>query len=346
MSEHLPGLVLVQIHHNDAYETAWGNGRAVFYNVPLNPTAWFEGAEERVDYPVEPSYEDTYEAQASTPTDVTIDLSVAQISGPTYEVTASICIEAEGTAKDIRVQIVQVLDYWPPTESYHRNGLKQAAASEDLSLTPGQCEDVVRTFTFDADSLANLQDVKIVAWAQATDSAGPAQVYQAAQVFLIPPDCNSNSRHDWCDVSCEGFCAEVPGCGTYEDCNGNYVPDECEPDEDCNANLVQDVCDIAGGTSEDCNANQVPDDCDLAAGTSWDGNGDGVPDECEPPGDLDGDLDVDLNDFATFAMCFMGAAVTEAPSGCSPASFAASDLDTDGDVDLNDFSTFAGQCCD
>lgn len=334
-------IVPVQIHKDDAYGTAWGDARAVFYNLPYMPTAWFDGVEERISYPTDPSYEATFAARALVPTDVTIDLSLVQISGPTYEVTASVCIEPGGAAKDMRIHIVQVLDYWPPEFFYSRNGLKQAAPSEDLSLTPSQCQDVVRTMTFDAESWANQQDVKIVAWAQAPDATGPAEVHQSAQLFLIPPDCNGNGRHDWCDTSCEGFCADVSGCGTQEDCNQNYVPDECEPDDDCNSNLVQDICDIAGATSEDCNANQAPDECDISGGTSWDGNGNGVPDECEPPGDLDGDLDVDLNDFATFAVCFSGAAVTTPPPGCSPASFTGADLDGDGDVDLSDFSTFS-----
>jgi hypothetical protein len=62
-----------------------------------------------------------------------------------------------------------------------------------------------------------------------------------------------------------------------------------------------------------------------------------------PPtlGDFDLDGDVDLNDFATFALCFAGAAVTVEPPGCGPEDFDATDLDGDGDVDLGDFSTFA-----
>jgi hypothetical protein len=341
MNEHLPRLVLVQIHKDDGYGTPWGDARAAFYDLPYIPTAWFDGVEERISYPTEPSYDETYADRASVATDVTIDLSLAQVSGPTYEMTASVCIEPGGAAKNLRVHVVQVLDYWPAAYWYSRNGFKQSVANADLSLTPGQCQDIFRTFTFDADSWANQENVKIVAWAQAPASTGPAEVYQAAQIFLIPPDCNSNGRHDWCDTSCEGFCADVPGCGSQEDCNQNYVPDECEPDEDCNGNLVQDICDLAGGTSDDCNANQVPDECDISGGASLDGNGNGVPDECEPPGDLDGDRDVDLNDFATFAVCFSGSGVTEVPPQCSRASFAGSDLDGDGDVDLSDFATFS-----
>ncbi|UCG17315.1 MAG: hypothetical protein JSV19_04635, partial [Phycisphaerales bacterium] len=70
------------------------------------------------------------------------------------------------------------------------------------------------------------------------------------------------------------------------DCNGNGVPDECDPD--CNGNGVPDDCDIAGGTSPDCQPNEVPDECDIDP-TDPDGNGqvsedcqpDGIPDECQ-----------------------------------------------------------------
>lgn len=66
-----------------------------------------------------------------------------------------------------------------------------------------------------------------------------------------------------------------------------------------------------------------------------------VPPGPEIAGDIDGDGDVDLQDFASFSVCF-GADVEMPPEGCSPADAAASDLDGDGIVDLVDFATFAG----
>ena len=47
------------------------------------------------------------------------------------------------------------------------------------------------------------------------------------------------------------------------DCNGNRVPDECEPD--CNGNGITDACDVRKGTSIDCDGNGIPDECD----TGW-----------------------------------------------------------------------------
>ncbi len=59
------------------------------------------------------------------------------------------------------------------------------------------------------------------------------------------------------------------------------------------------------------------------------------------PGNFNLDCDVDLDDFATFAVCFGGALVTTPPAGCSSANFALADFNGDGYVDLNDFATFA-----
>ncbi len=57
-------------------------------------------------------------------------------------------------------------------------------------------------------------------------------------------------------------------------------------------------------------------------------------------GDVDGDFDVDLTDFNTFATCYSGSS-TIPPDGCPPDWFEACDLDNDGDVDLADFTTFS-----
>lgn len=56
-------------------------------------------------------------------------------------------------------------------------------------------------------------------------------------------------------------------------------------------------------------------------------------------GDINADGDVDLSDFATFALCF--GLAEPAPGTCDNAAFSYSDMNSDGRVDLNDFATFA-----
>jgi hypothetical protein len=58
------------------------------------------------------------------------------------------------------------------------------------------------------------------------------------------------------------------------------------------------------------------------------------------PGDVDGDGDVDLVDFSTFAVCF-GCRAGELSLGCPPERLQRCDLDSSGWVNLVDFSTFA-----
>ncbi len=115
-----------------------------------------------------------------------------------------------------------------------------------------------------------------LAWA-ATFSGGQDVYY-----LRIPADCNNNGVLDPDDVTN----------GTSEDCNGNGIPDECEPD--CNENGVADACDTMNGTSQDCTGNQIPDECepdcngnavadscDILSGFSIDCTANGIPDECE-----------------------------------------------------------------
>jgi len=58
----------------------------------------------------------------------------------------------------------------------------------------------------------------------------------------------------------------------------------CEGISDCNNNGVDDFQDIQNQTSEDCNGSFVPDECELVGN---DQNGNLIPDECEPVMSLD-----------------------------------------------------------
>ena len=92
-------------------------------------------------------------------------------------------------------------------------------------------------------------------------------------------DCNDNGVADASDVDP----SDPDGNGEVsEDCNTDFIPDECEVpvtsgglctvdcDPDCNANGVPDACDVDptdpdgnGEVSADNNANDIPDECEA-----------------------------------------------------------------------------------
>ncbi|MFH0980366.1 MAG: thrombospondin type 3 repeat-containing protein [Planctomycetota bacterium] len=112
-------------------------------------------------------------------------------------------------------------------------------------------------------------------------------------------DCNSNGIGDDQDIAN----------GTSEDCNGNAIPDEC---------------DIAEGTSADCDGNGVPDECEA------DFDGDGLIDACDPDIDNDGVLnDADVCDYTPTSLPVQYVEPDGSVKG---------DLDGDCDVDLADYA--------
>ncbi|UCE61311.1 MAG: hypothetical protein JSU63_06100, partial [Phycisphaerales bacterium] len=81
-------------------------------------------------------------------------------------------------------------------------------------------------------------------------------------------DCNGSGYADLCDIRCcdAGCTAGPENCVVTE----NWCPlGSCNTSEDCNSNYVPDECDLANGTSEDCNRNAIPDECENMF--HWDG---------------------------------------------------------------------------
>jgi hypothetical protein len=375
---------LVQYHIWDSYETVWGYSRAAsFYNIPGTPTAWFDGTlpcegvpdlyNDQIMYNL---YLSEYNACRAAPTDVTISVTGVQQVGQTFTIRARVCVEAGGTPKTVRLYMAQVLDHWPTTFAYLRNGFKQAASTEDVVLTDGACELVTRSFTFDATSWANQSNIKLIVWAQKPQAnsteANPASTYQAAVLsWPFSPDCNTNgvpdaadlasgASHDCnangipdeCDLAAttsqdcntNGFPDECDiASATSQDCNNNDIPDECDlaaaTSQDCNSNSIPDECDLAAATSQDCNANSVPDECDIALESSPDANANGIPDECETVrGDLNCDGSVGFLDINPFVLALTDPAAWHlAYPTCLLAN---GDTNADGSIGFGDINPF------
>ncbi len=212
----------VQIHL-DGYAISWGYTRADFYDIMYTPTSWCDGLSSHVGSGT--ALQTLYNNRVGVPTDVTIQLSGDPAGGTSFEITAEVCLEAGGVAKTARVHIVHVLDNWPVPPSYSRNGLMQAPSSADVSLSPGECQEVVRTFTFGSESWSHQEDIKIIAWAQDKLDPGPAEVYQAANMgWPFPPSGMPGDLDDDEDVDLDDYYAFVD-CFTGP--GGGPVAPEC-----------------------------------------------------------------------------------------------------------------------
>ena len=126
------------------------------------------------------------EAQRAIPTDITIDLSNEGSGLPDFTTTATVCMEAGGVARDVRVFIGYTIDDYPFNSQYrYRATLWDVGAEEDIiGLAPDECVDVVRDFTLSGHGLNNRDTVISVAWAQ-MPANGFGEAYQAAKLSLV-----------------------------------------------------------------------------------------------------------------------------------------------------------------
>jgi len=182
MDSYGDSLALLGMHLGGAHGVPWSTSRVSYYPFFAGtPTYLIDGTiDSWSGNPPWNSWDPDTAARLGIPTDVTIGLSAAAgVTPEEWHITANVCIEAGGTGKSMRIYIAQVLDNFPVGSTIDRNALQQVASTEDIVLASGACTDVVRTFTLNATSMAQVDDVVIIAWAQNDLSVGPAEVFQA-----------------------------------------------------------------------------------------------------------------------------------------------------------------------
>jgi hypothetical protein len=178
-------LAVLGLHFGDAAEVPWNVDRMNYYSNFIGfPTYMIDGElDSWAGNPPWSAWDPDTVARLAVPTDVTIELSAAPGGMPeVWDITATVCIEPGGTGKSMRIHLVEVLDNYPAGHYFDRNCTRQAAATEDIVLAAGACQEVTRTFTFDATSMAQFDDISIIGWAQDDLALGPAEVFQAAQM--------------------------------------------------------------------------------------------------------------------------------------------------------------------
>ena len=122
-----------------------------------------------------------------------------------------------------------------------------------------------------------------------------------------------------------------------KDTDSDGSGDVCDDDRDGDgfANSADNCPDKANPTQADSDRDGVGDACDACPSTLQglrvDSSGCPIP----VPGDLDGDNDVDLDDFGRFQACMSGAGSAQAAPACTGAH-----MDSDSDVDATDLALF------
>lgn len=344
----------VQMHVNDPTATPWGDARYAFYGGTATPWVAFDGVDIVAGAVDDPDQQYTiyrtnhFLPRRAQPTDVALELAAEDLGGFRYRVTATVALEPGAPARTLRLEVVQVLDHWPTGNVGYRNAFKQAAPAVDLELATGGSDGASVELQLDADSQAQLADVKLIAWVQAPHDAAPADVAQAAMLrwplISLPGDGDADGVPDGDDVCPDRYDpAQADGDGDgvgdlCDNCPATPNPDQADGDEDA----FGDACDTCPGLHHH---NQ----------TDLDGDGRGDPcDACpEVPaaagvdafgrllGTIDDDCDVDRFDVVLFDGCVTGPGGGASQGDCPAQRRARADLDADGDVDLDDFATLS-----
>jgi hypothetical protein len=232
----------VQYHVDDNYDTSWGNSRASFYHVSGIPDTYFDGTGRVSGGQGYSVMYNRFQSELDDPTDITLQVSGEHVSGNTYKFTANVGMQANGTARTVRVYMVQVLDEYPgpaqgEPKTYYRNCFMQAMSPVTISLSPGEVVDLERQFTLSLGNGGSIYETQIIAWVQTPASTGPAEIYQTATTYypFTPPtppgDWDADGDIDLLDYAEMPDCLSGPGeyatrvCGEVFDVDGDYHVD-------------------------------------------------------------------------------------------------------------------------
>lgn len=187
-----PNMAYVQIHTEDIYESPWGYARRCFYGYCdpsyAFPTVYYDGIQKLLGTQSKATYEAALHNRETVPTDVTIDIWASENGSQIFDVYARVGIEPGGTAKNMRVHIIQVLDNYPLGGTDYRNCWMQANVAQDISLAPGQSQDVHVVFPLTGPNWTYKEKTRIIAWAQTVKATWPAEIFQANMTNWPFPD--------------------------------------------------------------------------------------------------------------------------------------------------------------
>lgn len=226
----------IQIHVGDAYVSDWSAQRANFYRLLYTPTSWFDGIIENVGGSSQTynEYNAHRATRAAVPTDISIELSGVETAAQTYDITATISMDPDGTSRDVKVHFVQVLDYYPySSDNRYRNCVMQHQDGGTHALTAGGSLDITVPIALSGASWTYKEDVQMIVFVREPLNPGPKEVYNAAVMswpFTAPDvvgDVDGDGDVDLTDLSellaCYGTCVGDPD---YNE-DADFIDDDC-----------------------------------------------------------------------------------------------------------------------
>ncbi len=204
---------VVEYHQSDSFSFPWGESRANFYSVWSSGIPWFAYDGLFDAWPIS-TYESKLQQRINVQTPVTLSVGGDHFGGNTYQLQVRACLEEDANSVSLRIYAVGVEDDWPASPSYSRNTFRVAGQTTDIALQPGECETVEPLILLAGYS--NIENAKIIAWAQTPNSIAPALVYQAAKQFwpleALPEhgDSNNDGSVDLDDFFDFGGCLTGP----------------------------------------------------------------------------------------------------------------------------------------
>ncbi len=188
MEEFPDSFIGMQIHGADDYATAWGDSRFEFYNLTGFPGVWVDGVQSLIGSfgTPEANYNqlrELYMSRQNAPTDVTLLVCGTAVGSDTYAISIDVGIETTGSSKEMLIYCAQVIQDYPDSDSYNYACFMQSEIQQ-VYLPTGSSLEVDFTFILNSESVARLNDVEFIVWAQSTSSSSPSEVYQTARHHL------------------------------------------------------------------------------------------------------------------------------------------------------------------